>query len=152
MKNLAQKRLWGAHDKWQYRFTTRSNASVWCAKPKCRTHADEKRWLYHWPPRVPMAKILARINQYTGAKAPADLPTKEILMTEYWVNQNRYFSKDAAVLSYTKWQSLFELLKNTDNEFHADHIYPHFLGGKMILKLPSACPSCNLKNLTHQEN
>ena len=35
--------------------------------------------------RVPMAKILARINQYTGAKAPADLPTKEILMTEYWV-------------------------------------------------------------------
>ena len=35
--------------------------------------------------RVPMAKILARINQYTGAKAPSDLPTKEILMTEYWV-------------------------------------------------------------------
>ena len=35
--------------------------------------------------RVPMEKILARINQYTGAKAPADLPTKEILMTEYWV-------------------------------------------------------------------
>ena len=35
--------------------------------------------------RVRMAKILARINKYTNAETPADLPTKDILMTEYWV-------------------------------------------------------------------
>ena len=35
--------------------------------------------------KVSMAKILARINRYTNAKAPSNLPTKEIYMTEYWV-------------------------------------------------------------------
>ncbi len=35
--------------------------------------------------RVRMAKILARINKYANAETPADLPTKDILMTEYWV-------------------------------------------------------------------
>ena len=35
--------------------------------------------------KVRMAKILARINRYANAKAPSNLPTKEIYMTEYWV-------------------------------------------------------------------
>lgn len=37
--------------------------------------------------RVPMAKILRRINEYTVCKAPKDLPYKEIHMMEYWVSQ-----------------------------------------------------------------
>jgi len=33
-----------------------------------------------------------------------------------------------------------------DNEFHADHVYPHSLGGKTILKNCQAlCAACNLK-------
>ena len=35
--------------------------------------------------KVRMAKILARINKYANAKAPSNLPIKEIYMTEYWV-------------------------------------------------------------------
>ena len=37
--------------------------------------------------KVRMAKILARINKYTNATAPSNLPTKEIYMTEYWVKK-----------------------------------------------------------------
>jgi 5-methylcytosine-specific restriction endonuclease McrA len=37
-----------------------------------------------------------------------------------------------------------------DNQFHADHIYPHSLGGKSILKNCQAlCPACNLKKSNH---
>ena len=37
--------------------------------------------------RVPMIAILRRINQYATVTPPKDLPTKEILMTEYWVSK-----------------------------------------------------------------
>tara|TARA_X000000950_G_C13920060_1_gene662941 strand:- start:1973 stop:2242 length:270 start_codon:yes stop_codon:yes gene_type:complete len=32
-------------------------------------------------------KALKRINMYTVCKVPKDLPTKEILITEYWISQ-----------------------------------------------------------------
>lgn len=35
--------------------------------------------------RVPMAKIIARMNKYAGVIPPAELPTREILMMEYWI-------------------------------------------------------------------
>jgi hypothetical protein len=35
--------------------------------------------------KVPMARILVRIKKYTNCEAPSDLPTREILMTEYWI-------------------------------------------------------------------
>lgn len=37
--------------------------------------------------RVPMAKIIRRINEYTECKVPQDLPYVEIQMTEYWVSK-----------------------------------------------------------------
>tara|TARA_B100000989_G_C19327988_1_gene379605 strand:- start:27 stop:293 length:267 start_codon:yes stop_codon:yes gene_type:complete len=37
--------------------------------------------------RVPMARIIARIQQYTSCEAPADLPAREILMSEYWIEK-----------------------------------------------------------------
>ena len=37
--------------------------------------------------KVSMVKILNRINKYTVCKPPKNLPTKEILMTEYWVSR-----------------------------------------------------------------
>jgi len=36
---------------------------------------------------VPMAKVIRRINEYTVCKVPADLPYKEIQLTEYWIKK-----------------------------------------------------------------
>lgn len=35
--------------------------------------------------RVPMAKIVRRINEMALCQPPAALPYKEIIMTEYWI-------------------------------------------------------------------
>jgi hypothetical protein len=35
--------------------------------------------------RVSMTKILLRTNKFAKCTPPADLPHKEILMTEYWI-------------------------------------------------------------------
>jgi hypothetical protein len=37
--------------------------------------------------KVPMAKIIRRINQYTECKVPENLPYREINMTEYWISR-----------------------------------------------------------------
>jgi hypothetical protein len=37
--------------------------------------------------KVPMARIMARIQKYTACEAPSELPTREILMTEYWLDR-----------------------------------------------------------------
>jgi hypothetical protein len=37
--------------------------------------------------RASMAKIIRRINETTVCKAPKELPTTEIYMTEYWVSR-----------------------------------------------------------------
>lgn len=37
--------------------------------------------------RVPMAKIIKRINEYTICKVPSDLPYLEINLTEYWISR-----------------------------------------------------------------
>ena len=36
---------------------------------------------------VPMAKIITRINKITICKTPKNLPTLEIIMTEWWVSR-----------------------------------------------------------------
>jgi len=35
--------------------------------------------------KVPMIKILARLNKLTVCQPPSNLPVREILMTEYWI-------------------------------------------------------------------
>ena len=37
--------------------------------------------------RVPMTKILVRTNKFAQCKPPIELPHKEILMTEYWIER-----------------------------------------------------------------
>ena len=37
--------------------------------------------------RVPMAKIIRRINEHTVCKVPENLPYKEITMIEYWISR-----------------------------------------------------------------
>ena len=37
--------------------------------------------------KVPMVKILKRINKYVSCKAPENLPTTDILSIEYWVSK-----------------------------------------------------------------
>lgn len=37
--------------------------------------------------RVPMAKIIKRINKYTVCSVPEDLPYREIIMSEYWISR-----------------------------------------------------------------
>ena len=37
--------------------------------------------------RVPMTKILVRTNKLAQCKPPVELPHKEILMTEYWIER-----------------------------------------------------------------
>jgi hypothetical protein len=37
--------------------------------------------------KVPMAKIINRINKSTTCKPPKILPTLEIIMTEWWVSR-----------------------------------------------------------------
>jgi hypothetical protein len=34
-----------------------------------------------------MAKIIRRINEYTQCATPANLPVREIVMTEYWISK-----------------------------------------------------------------
>ena len=35
--------------------------------------------------KVPMIKVLARLNKIAVCRPPSDLPVREILMTEYWI-------------------------------------------------------------------
>ncbi len=35
--------------------------------------------------RVPMAKIVVRINKYVSCTVPDNLPYRELTMTEYWI-------------------------------------------------------------------
>lgn len=37
--------------------------------------------------KVTMAKVMARMNEYMVCQPPAQLPYKEIFMTEYWIQQ-----------------------------------------------------------------
>ena len=37
--------------------------------------------------RVPMTKIIVRANKFVTCKPPVELPHKEILMTEYWIEK-----------------------------------------------------------------
>lgn len=37
--------------------------------------------------KVPMVKILNRVNKYVSCKAPDNLPVKDILSIEYWISQ-----------------------------------------------------------------
>jgi hypothetical protein len=37
--------------------------------------------------RVPMAKVINRINKYTVCKVPNNLPYKEIKVFEYWISR-----------------------------------------------------------------
>ena len=37
--------------------------------------------------RVPMTKLVVRLNKFASLKLPENLPHKEILMTEYWIEQ-----------------------------------------------------------------
>lgn len=37
--------------------------------------------------RVPLAKIIRRVNEHTICKLPEGLPYQEIHMTEYWVSR-----------------------------------------------------------------
>jgi len=37
--------------------------------------------------RVPMTKIPVRANKFAQCKPPVELPHKEILMTEYWIER-----------------------------------------------------------------
>ena len=37
--------------------------------------------------RVPMAKIIVRINKYIQCSVPDNLPYREIAMTEYWISK-----------------------------------------------------------------
>ena len=50
---------------------------LWCPKSKCRVWTHEKSWAYIARQRVPMAKILRRINQYCVVTPPLELPTRE---------------------------------------------------------------------------
>ena len=36
--------------------------------------------------KVTMTKILIRLNKFSVCKPPKDLPTNEVIMNEYWVN------------------------------------------------------------------
>lgn len=37
--------------------------------------------------KVPMAKIIRRINEYAICKVPENLPYQEIQLTEYWISR-----------------------------------------------------------------
>jgi hypothetical protein len=37
--------------------------------------------------RVPMAKIIVRLNKYIQCTVPDNLPYREIVMTEYWISR-----------------------------------------------------------------
>ena len=48
-------------------------------------HSLKKEGLIIGKQKVPMIKILARLNKLTVCQAPSNLPVREILMTEYWI-------------------------------------------------------------------
>ncbi len=37
--------------------------------------------------KVPMAKIIKRINEFCIVKPPEELPIREILVSEYWISR-----------------------------------------------------------------
>lgn len=37
--------------------------------------------------RVPFAKAVARVNEHATLKTPANLPIREIVLTEYWISK-----------------------------------------------------------------
>ncbi|MDB3929412.1 helix-turn-helix domain-containing protein [Paracoccaceae bacterium] len=37
--------------------------------------------------RVPMTRLTVRLNKFASFEPPENLPHKEILMTEYWIEQ-----------------------------------------------------------------
>ena len=37
--------------------------------------------------KIPMIKVINRMKKYSLCKPPTNLPTKEILMTEYWISK-----------------------------------------------------------------
>lgn len=37
--------------------------------------------------RVPMAKIIRRVNEHCELKVPKELPIREILVSEYWISR-----------------------------------------------------------------
>lgn len=37
--------------------------------------------------RVPMAKIIRRLNQYCVCQPPKNLPMREIVVSEYWISK-----------------------------------------------------------------
>ena len=37
--------------------------------------------------RVPLAKVLRRLNEYMECRPPQNLPTREIIVTEYWLSR-----------------------------------------------------------------
>jgi hypothetical protein len=37
--------------------------------------------------KVPMAKVIRRLNNYCLCKPPKELPLREILVSEYWISQ-----------------------------------------------------------------
>lgn len=37
--------------------------------------------------KVPMVKIIRRLNEFTTCVPPAQLPAKEIVLTEYWISK-----------------------------------------------------------------
>ena len=37
--------------------------------------------------KIPMIKVMNRMKKYSLCQPPKNLPTKEILMTEYWISK-----------------------------------------------------------------
>ena len=37
--------------------------------------------------RVPMAKVIRRVNEYCELKVPSELPIRDILVSEYWISR-----------------------------------------------------------------
>ena len=37
--------------------------------------------------KIPMIQVIKRMKKYSTCQPPKNLPTKEILMTEYWVSK-----------------------------------------------------------------
>ena len=48
-------------------------------------HSLKEEGLIIGKQKVPMIKILTRLNKLTVCQAPSNLPVREILMTEYWI-------------------------------------------------------------------
>lgn len=48
-------------------------------------HSLKKEGFIIGKQKITMIKILARLNKITACQSPSNLPTGEILMTEYWI-------------------------------------------------------------------